>query len=61
VRLEPTFAEARNNLGAVLLGQGKLAEAEEQFERALEARPDFTEARRNLERTRALRRERGGR
>jgi Flp pilus assembly protein TadD len=31
----PDYAEARNNLGVALAGQGKLAEARQQFQQAL--------------------------
>jgi len=40
---------AYNGLGAVLLRQGKLADAAEQFRQSLRLRPDYAPARKNLE------------
>jgi protein O-mannosyl-transferase len=39
---------AHNNLGAILLGQGKVSEATAQFEQALVIRPDYPDARSNM-------------
>jgi Flp pilus assembly protein TadD len=50
IALAPRNALAHNNLGAALASQGRLAEAEAEFRRALELRPDLPEARANLER-----------
>jgi superkiller protein 3 len=44
----PTGWMAHNNLGALLAHQGKLTEAIEQYEQALQLKPDFTEAYNNL-------------
>jgi len=46
--LRPDIAEAYNNLGNVLLGQGNFDEAVAQFERAVALKPDFAEAINNL-------------
>ena len=40
VRLDPSFVAARNKLGAYLLDQGKVHEAEEQFREALHWNPN---------------------
>jgi tetratricopeptide (TPR) repeat protein len=44
----PAAWMANNNLGALLAHQGKLTEAIEQYERALQLKPDFSEAYNNL-------------
>ena len=44
----PAAWMAHNNLGALLARQGKLTEAIEQYERALQVKPDFTEVYNNL-------------
>jgi Flp pilus assembly protein TadD len=46
---KPGLAEAENNLGIVLAGEGRMAEAEAHFGRAVRLRPEFEEARRNLD------------
>lgn len=48
LRLYPDNSEARNNLGALLAAEGRLAEAEEQFREAVRLRPDYAGARMNL-------------
>lgn len=45
LRVEPTFASARVNLGAVQFGFKKYEEAVKEFEAALAAEPDMAEAR----------------
>jgi Tfp pilus assembly protein PilF len=35
LRIRPDYAEAHNNLGAVLLQTGRISEAAEQFQQAL--------------------------
>ena len=48
IALRPDFADAHNNLGNVLLSQGKLDEAAARYEHALALRPDYAEAHNNL-------------
>ena len=48
VRLDSTYAEARNNLGSVLLDRGRVADAVPQFRRALADDPKLDDARFNL-------------
>jgi len=52
----PHYAEARNNLGIALGMSGRLDEAINQFREALRVKPDFADARRNLEMALASRR-----
>ena len=44
----PDFAEAHNNLGNALAGQGLLAEAVAAYHRAIRLKPDFADAYSNL-------------
>ena len=48
MELNPSFAKAQNALGAVLVSQGKLAEAEQAFRHALETDSTLLSARTNL-------------
>jgi hypothetical protein len=48
LRLRPAYPEAHNNLGGVLLMQGRRAEAIEHFTAALRSRPNFPAAQKNL-------------
>jgi tetratricopeptide (TPR) repeat protein len=48
VEADPTSARALNDLGALLLQTGRVAEAVAQFEKATALKPDFAEARVNL-------------
>jgi protein O-GlcNAc transferase len=48
VMLEPGFAEAHNDRGAILAANGLLTEALSCFERAVELNPGYNEARNNL-------------
>src|SRR5580704_598995 len=50
VTLEPDFAEAHNDRGAILAANGLFAEALSCFERAVALNPDYHEARNNLAR-----------
>jgi tetratricopeptide (TPR) repeat protein len=54
VQLQPECAEARNNLAAVLVEQGRLAEAADQLRQAVELQPGYHRARVNLQRVEAL-------
>src|SRR5262249_35580572 len=53
VAIDPGFAGAHNDRGAILAAGGALAEALSSFERAVELKPGYAEARSNL--ARALR------
>jgi Flp pilus assembly protein TadD len=55
VRQRPDYAEAHNNLGIALGSQGRLRDAIGQFEQALRLKPEFPDARRNLEIARRVR------
>jgi Flp pilus assembly protein TadD len=46
--IEPMNPDAHNNLGAALAREGRFAEAEQSFRRAIELAPDHEGARRNL-------------
>jgi Flp pilus assembly protein TadD len=48
LRLNPDYAEAHNNLGIALAGQGRFKEAADHFSEALRIRPDDDQARHNL-------------
>ncbi|MBT3517015.1 MAG: tetratricopeptide repeat protein, partial [Nitrospina sp.] len=48
------FAKAHNNLGRALAIQGKLKEAIEYFENAININPNYVDANNNLERARSL-------
>ena len=48
-RIQPTSAEAYNNLGVILAAQGRLSEAIFVLGRAVKLNPNFTAARKNLE------------
>ncbi len=48
LELNPNFAEARGNLGAILARQERFDEAVVQYRTALRLKPDFAEARNNL-------------
>lgn len=54
VALRPGDAAAHDLFGRILAVQGRLAEAQAQFERALQAAPDYEEARENLARLEQL-------
>lgn len=56
IRFMPSFAQAENNLGAVLERQGRFDEAFTRYRRALHDQPGFPDARNNLTR---LSKERG--
>ncbi len=51
VAIEPGRAEAHNDHGVILAGNGKFDEALVSFERAVSLKPDYVEARNNLART----------
>ena len=48
LELQPSYAEAHNNLGLLLARRGQLDEAIAQFQKALEANPTSREIRNNL-------------
>ncbi|MGD8661159.1 MAG: tetratricopeptide repeat protein [Desulfobacterales bacterium] len=48
VRKSPAKARPRNNLGAILLHRGRLQEAVEEFQTALDLKPDYVDAHYNL-------------
>jgi Flp pilus assembly protein TadD len=48
VRLRPDYAEAYNNLGTALARKGNAASAARAFARAIEIRPSYDAAIRNL-------------
>ena len=48
LRLNPEYADAHNNLGAVLKEQGQLDDAAKSYKRALEIKPDYADAHNNL-------------
>ncbi len=50
LEIDPSFADAQNNWGSILVQQGRFTEAIEHFRRALAIDPGFTEAQRNLDR-----------
>jgi tetratricopeptide (TPR) repeat protein len=54
VRTQPDCVDARNNLAAVEVQQGKFSEAAEQLRRVIQLRPDYQRARANLQRVEAL-------
>jgi predicted Zn-dependent protease len=59
VRAKPTNPVAQTELGVALFTAGKLAEAEEQFQRALRMEPTYTDARYDLASVQAARQQWG--
>jgi tetratricopeptide (TPR) repeat protein len=57
----PQSPEAHNNLGIALGSQGRIDEAVAEFEAALRIKPDFVDARRNLDMVRRTTSNRRGR
>lgn len=55
LHLDPANAELHNNLGAALAESGRFEEARIHFEHAVQLRPDYEEAARNLARIDAIR------
>ena len=49
IKLKPDFADAYNNLGAVLFNAKMTEEAIDYFKEAIRIRPSFTAAQKNLE------------
>jgi len=48
LRIQPGYAEARNNLAVILMKEGRVAEAEVEFREALKYKPNLAEAHSNL-------------
>jgi tetratricopeptide (TPR) repeat protein len=48
LRLLPDYPEVHNNLGNMLMRQGRLTEAEEHFQEALQQMPEYAQAHNNL-------------
>jgi len=48
IRIRPSFVQAQNSLGHLMMVQGNGGEAAKQFEKALSIRPDFVPALKNL-------------
>ncbi len=53
LRIHPRFAEAYNNKGILSAQSGRFGEAAGFFRKALDIRPDYRDARLNLERVTA--------
>ena len=49
IKIKPDFALAYNNLGNVLIGEGKIKQGINYYKEALRIRPDLAVAQRNLE------------
>ena len=54
MKLEPDAPDVHNDLGTLLAQSGDLAGAEREFREAVRLKPDYAEARSNLERAEAL-------
>jgi Flp pilus assembly protein TadD len=48
IQIQPSYAQAQNNLGIALADEGNFSEAMTAYQAALQARPDFVEAYNNL-------------
>ena len=48
LRIQPGYAEARNNLAVILMKEGRVAEAEVEFREALKHKPGLADAHNNL-------------
>lgn len=49
--LDPNNPSAHNDLGIIYIQQGKLRQAADEFETAIRLKPDYLEAKYNLEKT----------
>jgi Flp pilus assembly protein TadD len=58
LRIRPDYAEAHNCLAIILAQQGRLGEARDHWERALQLNPGYETARENLSRLDQITRER---
>jgi tetratricopeptide (TPR) repeat protein len=56
LKVRPDDPEAHYNLGAALYQKGRITEAIGHFQKALEVRPDYADARRSLDAVRAQQR-----
>jgi Flp pilus assembly protein TadD len=54
IRLKPDYADAYNNLGVILLNQGRIDEAIKQLQEAIRLKPDYADAQNNLARALGL-------
>jgi len=53
-RVDPESADVHNNLGAALASRGRVDEAADHFQQALDIRPAYADAERNLRQARRL-------
>jgi len=49
IRISPDYVEGYNQIGLILAKQGKYKKAEVFFSKAVQIKPSYTEARKNIE------------